>query len=386
MTFSRVSSAPPSFFTRHDLVGPADRAVGWSDAEEGLWARLAEGARQRDQHGVARSILDELAEHGWLGSPLPSPAFQRDLAERLAAADASLWFCWAQHQTPLRTLEQARPSAETPGVDELRRAHLDPLRSGTEIAAVAFAHVRRPGPPDPVAEQVDGGWQFRGRLDWVTNWDHADLVLVMARGAGKDARSLVSALLPAGLAAEPWPGLEVKPPLQLLALGGTFTRPVELDSFIPDARIVAVEDFASWRSTDAGKTAHGNPAVYGLARGALADLVARGRDRDDSACLEAAEILGEKVKTVRARAYRLLDEPDGPAVRAEATTLRAKALDLATEAAVTALTARAGAGVLSGCDQERRVREAMFLRIQAQTAASRQASLQRVVHRSLRGT
>ena len=386
MTFGLFPSAPPSSLVDYDLVGSADPAVDWRDGDEAMWASLAKGAAHRDRHAVSRSILDRLAGQGWLGSPLPSPGQQRDLAERLAAADASVWFCWAQHQTPLRALENAQATDETPGVEELRRAHLGPLRCGEEIAAVAFAHVRRPGPPNPVAERTAGGWRFRGRLDWVTNWDNADLVLVMARGAGNDTSSLVSALLPAGFAAESWPGLAVKPPLELLALGGTYTRPIELDGFIPNTRIVAVQDLEAWRSADAAKTVHGNPAVYGLARGALADLVTRGRDRGDSACGEAAEALAKEIRTVRNRAYELLGEPDSPAVRAEAIALRATSLDLATEAAVTALTARAGAGVLSGCDQERRVREAMFLRIQAQTADSRSASLQRIIERSQKTT
>ena len=45
------------------------------------------------------------------------------------------------------------------------------------------------------------------------------------------------------------------------------------------------------------------------------------------------------------------------------------------EAATAVVTARAGAAMYSGCSAERRVREAMFLQVQAQTARTREASL-----------
>ena len=82
-------------------------------------------------------------------------------------------------------------------------------------AAVAFAHVRRPGPPNPVATRVDGGWLLDGTLDWVTSWDIADVVMVMAHAPSDDL--LVCCYLPAGRAVESTPGVTAGPVLPLLA-------------------------------------------------------------------------------------------------------------------------------------------------------------------------
>ena len=68
-----------------------------------------------------------------------------------------------------------------PVVEELQDRWLEGLRSGSYLGAVAFAHLRRLGPPNPVAERVHGGWSITGKLDWVTSWDIADVMLVMVR-------------------------------------------------------------------------------------------------------------------------------------------------------------------------------------------------------------
>jgi len=45
------------------------------------------------------------------------------------------------------------------------------------------------------------------------------------------------------------------------------------------------------------------------------------------------------------------------------------------EATTAVITAQAGASMRTGCNAERRLREAMFLQVQAQTAVTRSASL-----------
>jgi hypothetical protein len=82
-----------------DVIGP-DEAVGvWrlGDHAESVLAGIAKRAAQSDQHGIARSEIDALADAGLLGEALEPSARQREIAERIAMADASVWFCWAQH-------------------------------------------------------------------------------------------------------------------------------------------------------------------------------------------------------------------------------------------------------------------------------------------------
>ena len=370
-------------FPRRDPVGAADGALSPGDLDI-LADVVAAGAEAADVDGVRRSTIDALAAAGLLGAPLQPASPQREFAEVIAGCDASTWFCWVQHQTPLRTLEAAVPSAQTPDVADLQAALIPGLRSGSLLAAVAFAHVRRPGPANPVAVRVDGGWRLDGTLDWVTSWDIADVVMVMAQGAGDDAGSLVCCYLPGGRSAETTPGLDVGPPLRLLAMSGTHTRPVTLTAVhVPTRLVGAVLDRDSWLAADAIKTADANPSAFGVTRGAIAELDALAEQRGDPAVADLAAALISECRTVRALAYAAADDPSTPVTAR--LDLRARSLDLVSRATTAVVVARAGAAMRLGQPAERRLREAMFLMVQAQTAATRTASLDLLRARSATG-
>ncbi len=359
-------------FPAVDPVGPAVPGAALSDRRDVIEAVAAQ-ASVADSTGVSRSVIDALAAAGLLGTAL-APAEQRELSELLSGADASTWFCWVQHQTPLRTLEGNVAGLREGASEPLQRDLLPGLRAGRLLGAVAFAHVRRPGPPNPVATRIPGGWRLDGRLDWVTSWDIADVVMVMAQGSGPDADALVCCYLAAGSAAAPVPGVRPGPPLELLAMSGTHTRPVQLDAVeVSDDRVGAVLDREAWLAVDAVRTADANPAAFGVARGAIAELHALARHRQDEGMSALADALADRCREVRGRAYSLADE-DGPLhSRLEA---RADSLDLAITSTTAVVTARSGAAMQRGSSAERRVREAMFLLVQAQTKATRDASLQ----------
>lgn len=358
-----------------DLVGP--HAQGLAPDAGALVARIADQAAEVDAHGVRREVIDALAAQGLVGERLPS-GIQRELGEQLAKADASTWFCWVQHQTPVAILEGEVPGVIAPAGAAFRAELVPHLRRGTRLAAVAFAHVRRPGPPDPIATRTSDGWRFDGHLDWVTSWDIADDVMIMARGDGAHPDVLVCAYLPAGASAMPWPGVEPGPVLDLLAMSGTHTRPVLLSAVdVPDDRIVVI-DRAEWAAADAIKTSDANPAVFGITRGAVDELDEVARARGDAAMSELAEQLAERCRRIRSNVYEAADA--GAPVR-QRLELRAEALELAVLSAVSVITARAGAAMQRGCSAERRVREAMFLQVQAQTSASRSASIELLLSR-----
>jgi alkylation response protein AidB-like acyl-CoA dehydrogenase len=359
-----LAPAASDAFPRRDPVGPAQAALP-AEHVALIADAIAVQAGDVDRFGVQRSALDLLAAHGLLGTALPGGA-QRELAELLAGSDASTWFCWAQHQTPLRTLEAA--GADVPQL--LRTQVLPDLRTGTQLAAVAFAHVRRPGPPNPVARRVPGGWRIDGTLDWVTSWDIADVVMVMARA---DDDRLVCAYLPAGRSAESTAGLAVGEPLRLLAMSGTHTRPLRLDGVVvPDDRVGAILDLQAWRERDRVTTSDAGPAVFGLVRASIADLATIASSRRDADLAELAEALTDECRALRSAAYTA---SDGDAPVPERLSLRARSLDLMSRATTAVVVARAGAAMRSGAPEERRAREALFLQVQAQTAATRAASV-----------
>jgi alkylation response protein AidB-like acyl-CoA dehydrogenase len=369
----------PSAFPLHDPVG-SDSAE--QPDVEALGHLLVPLAADADRRGVQRESMDRLAAAGFLGSPLTPPGVQRELGELISGIDATTWFCWVQHQSPLRALERAVWSKQAPHAEALRERLLPGLRSGSLVSAVAFAHVRRPGPANPRATRADGGWVLDGTLDWVTSWDIADVVMVMAQGVGADTGSLISMFLPAGRSHRKLVGLEMDLPLSLLAMSGTHTRPVHLTSaFVPIEEVVEVVDRDEWLRQDAILSANSSPAAFGVARGAIAELSSFAAQRGDDRIDALASALGDECRTVRRAAYAAIDDPSASVpVRLR---LRAASLDLVVRATTAVVVARAGAAMRSGQDAERRVREAMFLQVQAQTASSRAASLDVLIDASL---
>lgn len=328
---------------------------------------------------MARATIDALAARGLVGTPLEPVSLQRELVERLFMADGSLAFCLQQHQLPLRRLRGATATAEAPAADTLRQRWLAPVASGQALAAVAFAHLRRPGPPNPSATRIPGGWRLDGHLDWITAWDIADLVLLCARCIDDSGDWVVGLLLGAGASGEPPPaGLRLGDPLRLLAMGGTHTRPAELSSVeIPESQVLFVEAFSRWSQADAVQVCRVSPMVFGCIRGAIADLADVGRRQGNGDALTLAETLATRCRLLRRNAYQCIDDPaaNAPEAQGRHRLLRAQALELAMRSAQAAVVARAGAAMRRGSGAERRLREAGFLLVQAQTAASRQESL-----------
>lgn len=357
-----------------DVVGPDDAIGEWhlSEDAESVLADVARTAELTDSQGIERSLIDSLARVGLLGAPQSTPAQQREVIERLAMADASVWFSWAQHQSPMNLLAKASQTPATPFADEIKDRWLEGLQSGKFLASVAFAHLRRPGEPNPIAHRVARGWEVTGKLDWVTSWDIADVMLLMVRGSGDYADKVVCFYLPAGREPVFLDGMHVREPLQLLAMSGTHTRPMTFESVtIPDSNVAAVLDFEEWAAADGLRSIDVNPATFGLIRGALTELKEVGEKRNDRQVLELVDSMVLRARELRRAAYQALDSGADLDLRAE---LRAKATEFMLQAVTAVIAARAGAAMQSGCSAERRVREAMFMHVRAQTPLTRAAT------------
>jgi hypothetical protein len=143
-----------------------------------------------------------------------------------------------------------------------------------------------------------------------------------------------------------------------------------VDCFVSDEEVISILDMESWRRADDSKTANVNPAIFGIARGAISELDDLASARDDSRLRAVASKLAAECIDIRQRGYAAIDQDLDVDVR---LTIRAEALDLLMRACLAVVTARAGASMMSGCSAERRVREALFMQVQAQTAATRAA-------------
>ncbi|MBV9097341.1 MAG: acyl-CoA dehydrogenase family protein [Frankiaceae bacterium] len=320
-------------------------------------AVLRPRAEEADAKGVPRPHLVALAGAGLFGVAAPveyggsdqPTAVIREIQEILAGADASTWFVWTQHHTPVRTLVRGTN-------EELKQRWLPRLAAGSALAGVAYTHLRRPGEPAVRATRAAGGWRLDGDLAWLTSYGLADVFLVGAVAGADVVWSLIPLAKIQGVTAEP---------LDLLAMRGTSTVSVHLDAVaVADDDVVLVEPLAEWQARDAERTADVSPAVFGVTDECIRRL--------PEAAADAAAKLTAELDHLRGLAYAAQDEC---APRAERIALRAEAHALAVRASAALVAAGAGRSMLAGNAAQRLAREALFLLVQGQDAEVRAAQL-----------
>jgi alkylation response protein AidB-like acyl-CoA dehydrogenase len=329
-------------------------------------------AAESDHGGVPRSHFDALASVGAHGE-ISEPTQWRELTERLAGIDASTWFCWTQHQTPLRTLAAG---GNQPAATDVQKRWLPGLKEGSLLAAVAFAHIRRPGAANPVAKHVNGMWRLTGTLDWVTSWDIADVVMLMA--LTEDKADVVTFFIPTHNFEKVISGSHLGEKLKLLSMSGTHTRPIRfIDSVIPHDFLFSITSYPEWQQGDRRKTITPNLAALGVARSAIEELIEIGNVRDSGSVKGLSESLSRRYIQLRTHAIELLDQEDR-ANDADLLESRIEILEFARECATAVVIARSGASMQVGSKAERRIRDVMFLQVQAQTEITRNAALRRM--------
>jgi alkylation response protein AidB-like acyl-CoA dehydrogenase len=287
---------------------------------------------------VPRAYLDALADAGLYGlfGPVDRGGFDADVVtagrvvEALGGASLVTAFVWIQHHSAVRAMAGAGPA--------LGDRWLEPLCRGRVRSGIAYAALRRPGPPAAVAAAgPQGSWVLEGHAPWVTGWGLVDVVLAGAR-AGED-------VVWAWLDAVPGPA-STATPVRLDALDASATVRWEWQGLsVPASRVVGIEPFVDWRRRDlAGRQLNGYMAVGVAAR--------------------CAQLLGPSgLDDAVQRARSGLDGAT-PATMAAA---RAESSLLAVRAATALVAAGGGRSVESGQPAARLLREAMFLLVFGQT-------------------
>lgn len=313
-----------------------------------------------DATTVPRSHLDALGVAGLLDLVGRPPGVVREVGEVLAGADLATWLVQAQHHGPLRRLLDS--GAFPREVSE--------LQSGRRVAGVAFSQLRR-WPSRPVrAERTAGGWRFDGAAPWYTGWGLNDVMVLS--GVDRDG-TVVHALVDAAAGR----GLEPTAPLEVTALRAACTVALGIrDLHVDTDRVVGEQPIEEWARADALHSANASPAVFGLARSALDLLRRHGIERDEASATAAADRISGQLDAVRAEAYHLMDHVAAQENTARRLELRACSLRLLTEATTAFVVAGAGSSLLARSPAQRKAREGLFLLVQAQTRASRQASLE----------
>ena len=319
---------------------------------------LAPHAEQVDRTEVPVGHLTEIRRSGLLGLQAPKEyggagapgAVARETAEILAGACCSTWFVQTQHHTPVLTL------AECEG--PVRERLLGPLASGELLSGVAYAHLRS-YPRVPVRATRDrGGWRFDGTVPWYTGWGLNDVMLLAGVTEADEA-------LFAFARAREQPGLRASAPMRLAALTAARTVSLELDGlWLPEDAVALRAPYERWAATDRLKTLNAGPAVFGIARAALALLAE-----------ETALPLRSRLREVRERAYALADEAAPHEHVAERLALRTRAYEVLQAATTAAVVSGGGRSMLLTSRAQRLAREGLFLLVQGQTRESRRAHL-----------
>lgn len=336
------------------------------DVAVAVCEQLTSDAEQVDREGITRTRLDAVATSGLVTAAAPAelgggeatPAVVREIVERIAGACGTTWFVLTQHRSAL----DAALTTDVPSLHELWARR---LATGEALGSVAFAHLRRPGPPQVSAERYGNSWRISGSLDWVTGWGVTDVLCLMAQ---TDDQQVVEVLIPARLR----PGLTVTRPLPLMAMGGTRTVGAHLDSMVVTANEVArLIPLERWRSDDANRTVNTSPAVFGLIRAVLDALSEVGARRRSDPIDAAVVAFVDRARELRDEAYRLVDTVAPGMAHEERLAVRASSLLLAHEVSAALIAATGGAAMSLTSSAQRYAREALFMLVQAQTGALR---------------
>ena len=315
------------------------------------------------------SGLDSLAGAGLFGIAGPTSHGGADLAPSdarrtiavVGSGCGATFFVWVQHHGVVRTV---RGSSNEAFVERW----LAPMCAGEVIAGVAFAHLRRPGPPAIRAQRLGDGWRLDGHAPWATSWGIADWFGV---AAASDDGEVVWARVPGtrshGLAAVPLA-------LPVFATTGTVTLTFEgYDVAAED--VIEVGGLDDWRRADRCHAAIGQPAVLGVADRAIG-LLDTFTDQD---AVDAAARLRDELDTRWRHDDELVDDLGrGTLDVTAASGHRAACLHLARRSTTALLAAAGGRGMDLSHPAQRLAREADFYVIQAQTLDGRAATLRSV--------
>ena len=231
------------------------------------------------------------------------------------------------------------------GEPPLRSARLPALARGDTPTTVGISQLstsrRHLGTPALVAARSNGTWRLTGLCPWVTGADSSDTIVTGALTETGEQFFFVVATDAVGL--------DIAPPMQMLALSGSRTSSVSFEQVEPADVIVPAE--AGVRTGGLATTA----LAVGSTRAAIAIL-------DEEASRRAAlEPVAAGLRAEVDDLWRQLDAAaEGGIEPADRDRLRAHANGLVVRAAQAALTASKGAGFVTGHPAERLVRESMF--------------------------
>lgn len=265
--------------------------------------------------------------------------------EELASACLTTCFILSQREAACRRI---RDSSNVSVARELLAA----LARGEIFATVGLSHLttsRQHVAPSFTAIEKGDSLILNGTIPWITGAAKADYIVLGA--VLEDSRQILAAL-PRHL-----PGVEIGPPLDLMALKGSLTAEMHCKDVAlnrkwllagPTEKVIAI-----------GKGGTGgfetSCLALGLARSAIDYLAKESQARPD--LRTTADRLGHNFKSIR---ESMLSQLTGNCATDGTAALRARANSLVLRATQSALTAAKGAGFLRNHPTQRWARQALF--------------------------
>jgi alkylation response protein AidB-like acyl-CoA dehydrogenase len=313
----------------------------------GVAAELAALAERSAEEGPwASGGMALLAREGMLGRFVPAdcggmaadePTLIATL-EGIAAACLTTALAVSQWAAAVRIIATAD--------DPVRKSLLPALARGETFTTVGISQLttsrQHLGRPVLVAERGPEGWRLDGLCPWVTGADACDTLVT---GAATSDGGQLFFVVPTAAA-----GVEIDPPLEMLALSGSRTAVVRLAAVAP-AHVIEPPERNAARTGGLSTSA----LALGTARAAVEIVSGEAARRESLQPIAAG--LERELAGLEARLQRAAR--DGIAA-ADRDALRGDANDLVLRAAQAALTASKGAGFVKGHPTERLVRESLF--------------------------
>jgi alkylation response protein AidB-like acyl-CoA dehydrogenase len=333
-------------------------------------ARLTTGANSADANPVWPSASwDALRDSGALRWCIPAEYGGRGLDgvdildgyEKLAGACLTTCFILSQRDSACRRLRDSNNEL-------LCRRLLPSLAAGTSFATVGLSQLTTSRQhTSPALRATIGGNRITldGDIPWVTGATHADHMVIGA--VIEDGRQIL-VVLPRGVA-----GVEIEPPLPLMALEGSITAEVHCRNASLDREWLlsgpADRVLASGRGGTGGVET--SCLGIGLAGAAIEYLSGEARNRPD--LREITERLAQGRQVLRTEMAGLVQRAYTPD---EAAALRGRANSLVLRATQAALTASKGTGFLRNHPAQRWARQALFFLVWSCPRPAAEATLQ----------
>jgi alkylation response protein AidB-like acyl-CoA dehydrogenase len=326
-----------------------------SDPLDAVLARVRERAMDVDRSGNwPQADFEDLAAAGATRWILPTSAGGLGLSpleihlnyERVAAASLSLALILSQRDSAAALLIG---SDNSPLRDELLPKFLEPRMFAT-IGIAQLTTSRQTGRPALRATPTQTGYQIDGEIPWSTGADQCDFVIA---GAAIEAGGQILFALPTNL-----PGVQISPPLRLVALSATHTGPITCDNVQLDKRWIMrgpVEKAMSGGTK--GLTLGQTFLAMGLCRSGLDLIAAHDSDRARS----ALERLDKQLAELRAEILDLCQPGKEADAATENARLRGACNELALRTTQTAIALYKGTALLEIHPAQRLAREAFFL-------------------------